>query len=246
LVHVTERYGDERVRQLTRATLLALTRKIALSQPTQGHELHKVAKAWLNWCVQQGAIEYNPLARSAAPARPERKQKHLAVDDIARIFIAVQTLGNPWAAIIQLLILSGESVETIRTLHVKQICFDRKKWALEECPPWDWPQGWRSISPACAAILEEHKVAREFLFALERRGGSPRPPHLRPSILRAIHKASGVSGWTWRDLVRSIATLRTRGQPSPPTTPDLDLSWHAAIESRVKTLSIGAVDDIQL
>src|SRR5690606_24605990 len=110
---------------------LLLVEKVAADRPTRGVNFLKGVKAFLSWAVERGLLQANPLAKAKLDLPPVRRTTFLSVEEIRAIFEAAARLGHPWAAMVGLVILTGEHMEDVREIRGEAVFWNESAWAVE-------------------------------------------------------------------------------------------------------------------
>lgn len=208
-------YRDHHIAQLRRGVLTSWVAQAGAVAPSRSRAAHKALRAFLSWCVDTGAFEYNALAGAPAASKVSNWHRVLSSRELRNIYVASAELDAPWRVLVGFLMLTGATVETARRLHRSQVDVPRGLWSWEKCAPWDLPLHWMPLSAQCCRLLSQIPNPEEYFFQSPRKR-RPDATHLHRGILRELQRLSGISDWSWRDLVRSVrATLGPSAQRMP-------------------------------
>ncbi len=206
--YLTPRFGSQPLSALDRDRWLLLAEKVAADRPTRGVNFLKGAKAFLSWAVERGLLQANPLAKAKLDLPPVRQATFLSVDDIRAIFVAAARLGHPWAAMVGLVILTGEHMEDVREMRGEAVFWNESGWAVEY-DRWRGPHLDTSrridLPPEAMVLLAPYRGTRGYLFASPRALLTPKPINFYAEINERLRQESGIpKPWTARDLWLSV------------------------------------------
>lgn len=196
-------YRDHQISQLRRGMLISWVAQAGAVAPSRSRAVHKALRAFLSWCVDAGALEYNPLAGTSATPPVSNWHRVLNGRELSKIYVASTELDGPWRVLVGFLMLTGATVQTARNLHRSQVNVQRGLWSWQKCVPWELPQQWMPLSAECCGLLSQIPSPEDYYFQSPRKR-RPDPTHLHNGVLRELQRLSELSDWSWRDLVRSI------------------------------------------
>ena len=198
----------------------ALTRKDLMTQiealenagkPGAATDLRSHSRAWLEWCVARGLVQFNVLAgwRRARSSRAERledenKGKALSDNEIVALWNAAATLGA-FGGLVRLGLLTGMRRNELGGLRWGDVRDDRivlaahatKTGAQHEIP----------VTATMRAVLTaQPRTTSDLVFPSSRTGAQMRG---WTSLVDAAVSASGVK-FRLHDLRRTVRTLMSR------------------------------------
>lgn len=206
--HLIPRFGSQPLSALDRHRWLLLVEKVAADRPTRGVNFLKGVKAFLSWAVERGLLQANPLAKAKLDLPPVRRTTFLSVEEIRAIFEAAARLGHPWAAMVGLVILTGEHMEDVREIRGEAVFWNESAWAAEY-DRWRGPHLDTSrridLAPEAMALLVPYRGTRGYLFASPYSLLKPKPINFYREINERLRQESGIAKpWTARDLWLSV------------------------------------------
>ena len=154
------------------------------------------------WALRQGIAEINPVAGTAAPAAERKRDRVLTDDEIRKIWLATDGLGD-FAAIVRLLLLTGQRREEVAGMCWNELDLDRALWSI---PAGRTKNGRAHDVPLSNTALEilksrERSPGRELVF------GAGKGPFSGWSKAKAgLDKGSAMSDWRIRDIRRTVVT----------------------------------------
>jgi integrase len=178
---------------------------------------------FLDWCVHEDRIAFNPCAsigRAYRPAAGGKRERTPTLKELAAVWTASEAFEPTFRDFVRFAICVPARRGEIANLDWRHIDFDAKVWR----------QPGKLTKNREAHELCLHPLALEILVRRWEAAGRPKeglvfpgprsggPLVSRPDTLRALHKATGVEPWTLHDLRRSFATaLGKLGQDDEAT-----------------------------
>lgn len=209
-------WGTKRLSQARRQQLLLLIQQAALEDPSRAHELHKRMRAFFSWCVRAGALDANPIRDAVMPERTASTTRALSLPELGKVYGAISELNPPWRHLLQFVMTTGANVDEARKLRIQDIDFDVGSWTRGSTKCRD-NNGQEPLSSLSLQILQGKEPAQIYCFGRPKRPRQKGGVHLRPTLLSRLHDSSGVTGWTWRDLVKAVRHHMRSGTPNGPS-----------------------------
>ncbi len=94
------------LRHITRNQLLSRLEQLSKAPGEQAHAA-TAFNVFLNWCVNNGHLVSNPILGLKRPGRINQKDRILNDEELRKVYLAAQTIEQPFGTIVQLLILTG-------------------------------------------------------------------------------------------------------------------------------------------
>ncbi len=214
--HIAPKYGKIPVSKVKRMQWLLLIEKVRLRRTSRGIHLHKALKTFLNWCVAQGILEGNPIARTATGNPFQKDRRGLRAKDLYEIYGACIEM-NTWIAsnMLRLIILTGEPLKWIKVARYEAINQNKRTWAIEYRIDYKTVVATRKIalSEPGLQIIEDLGIKTGLLFK------SPRNPNAHINVsnefMRELRERSGIKGeWGAREV--KTAARRLIDDPQGP------------------------------
>ena len=131
--------------------------------PVMANRVRSYLSAVFAWGIEREMVDGNPAREVARPAHEEARDRVLDDRELAEVWRAADTLGDPWAPLAKILILTGQrlgEVEAMRWTDLRDIDGDEPVWHIpaevtKNKLPHDVP-----LPPEVAAILRDLRVAR--------------------------------------------------------------------------------------
>ena len=206
---------------LTRADLLPPIRAKQAKHPATGGRLLRITKALLSWAAAEGLLEANAFATVRAP-QVRSRDRTPSLEEVRAIYAAAGELGQPFAAVFRVLVLTAQRrTETarLRWRQLDSLDTDRPIWRVDAAETKNGQTLDIPLSAQAAELLQglrsatPHAAADHFVFTT--RGGARPVSGFGKVKVRLDAKLPTVEPWTPHDLRRSFATeMAQRGWPA--------------------------------
>jgi integrase len=164
-----------------------LLKKLATLSNTPAEQFHATAvfQTFLNWCVHNGQIEFNPLAGLKNQGKLGNRDRVLTDDELKAVW---DTLGTGrFSTIVRLMILTGQRKGEISHLILQDDMLFLPKEYAKNGHDHTFPIG---------------ELTKQYFLSVKYNGWS--------KAKTALDNASGVTDWTFHDLRRTFATNHAR------------------------------------
>jgi integrase len=119
------------VRQITRRDVVALLDGIVdRGIPIAANRALAVVSKLFSWCVERGLLEHSPTARLGKPARERRRERVLTDAELAAVWVACDTVREPWGPYFRLLLLTGQRRSEVAGMRWEQVDHEAGTWTL--------------------------------------------------------------------------------------------------------------------
>lgn len=121
---------------LTRIEIGDLIKEDAKTAPIGANRKLALASAFFNWCVDEGVLEVNPIARMRKPSPVVERDRFHSLEELREIWAATGTLGYPFEQVFRLFIVLPMRREEIAGMPVADLALgpdeaaDRGVWTL--------------------------------------------------------------------------------------------------------------------
>jgi integrase len=176
---------------------------------------------FLEWCREQGHIVLNPcdaIPRAKRPRPPAPRSRVVALPDLARLWLAADTLADPLGDLARMLIAVPVRRGEAARMAWQDIDLRTGAWTLPGAITKNGDAHRIAIPAIALSILRtRHKDAGRpkagLVFPSPR---AEKPVEGWTSIKTVLAQMSGFSAWTWHDFRRSFASLMAeRGIAEP-------------------------------
>lgn len=199
--------------KITKRDIVGVVDSIAAAGiPHAAGNLLRHSKMLFNYAVERDLLPSNPLDKVRAPVRTTERDRVLSDSELGRVWLAAGDLPQPWAAMIRVLILTGQRRSEVSGMSWTEI--DGDTWVL----PRERVKKDRAhtvpLSPAALAVLRGlpgSTVAPGFVFSTD--GGNTSSSNFA-KIKAKLDASSGVAGYTLHDIRRTVRSgLAAMGIP---------------------------------
>lgn len=199
---LTDRFGTRKLANLSKDDLQnwhgELTDQIG---PTAANFTLGVAKTVFAAAINSGKLDRNP---AKGVERNETQSRERVLDSRERklVWQATDSLTTPFKQIARLLLLLAQRRDEVSKMPWSELDLENRIWTL---PPHRTKNGETHVVPLTAtaiSIIKEMPQTCEFVFS---RNGK-RPVSGFATVKTRLDKLAGVTGWTWHDLRRTVAT----------------------------------------
>lgn len=154
------------------------------------------------FAVERGHIDLSPALMVSAPSREHQRERVLADDELARVWLSADALSAAFAAWFRFHMLSGQRLNESAGLMWSELDLDGGLWVL----PAERSKNGKthSVPLSGLAISQIAALPRYGEHVFTTSGTGPIVPGSK--VKAVLVGASGVGAWTFHDLRRSCAT----------------------------------------
>jgi integrase len=202
-LHVKPVVGKRALTELRRADLVELLDQLQNEKGlrAQVNRVRSQVVAALNWAVEREYLDANPAAAVKRRKIEASRERVLASDELRVIWRAIDAFPDPGRSLVKAMILTGQRRDEVRCMSWSEIDLARALWTL----PAARNKGKRDhevpLLPAMVSLLGEPRAGKP-VFTLD--GHKPYTAQQRLKVL--LDRETGVTGWTYHDIRRSVAT----------------------------------------
>lgn len=209
------------IRDIDRQDIARIYDRLA-NTPSVAHQLHATLRKLFRWAVSRGDLDRSPLECVEGPPAVRARDRYLVDEELAIVWQACDALRKPFAAMVRLLILTGQRRGEVAGISWQELDRGRTIWILPASRTKNGREHVLPLGPQCMEIFgglaNGDDWPREgLLFATdasgERLGFSKIKAHLDREIERLMSgegrvwaTACFISPWRFHDLRRSLAT----------------------------------------
>ena len=156
----------------------------------------------MNWAVEREFLDVSPAAAIRQRVTEAARERTLTDSELRAIWHAADRLPDPGRALVKVLVLTGQRRDEVRCLPWNEVDLERAVWTLP---------AWRNkskrdheipLSPAVLAVLGAWPQPGKPVFTV-----NGKVPFSAQKRLKAIlDRESGVTGWRYHDLRRTVST----------------------------------------
>lgn len=208
------------IREIHRRDIVPIYDKLA-NTPSVAHQLHATLRKLFRWAVSRGDLDKSPLECVEGPPAVRARERYLIDRELALVWRACDSIGLAFAAIVRLLILTGQRRGEVAGLSWEELDRERHTWTL----PADRTKNRREhvvpLCGQCVAIVDGLAGGEEWpqhglVFARDRSGerlGFSKAKRQLDVQIKRLSEANRGQGdtrffapWRFHDLRRSLAT----------------------------------------
>tara|TARA_R110002049_G_scaffold137350_2_gene297361 strand:- start:42518 stop:43699 length:1182 start_codon:yes stop_codon:yes gene_type:complete len=167
-----------------------------------------VFKKLMNWCVDRGMIEVNPIAGLKTPRKPVARDRVLSERELEAVWQAADVDAYPFGPLVHVLILTAQRRAEVGEMRWSEIDFDTATWTI---PAARAKNGIAHDVPLSSTVMEIlHHVPRfagsDLVFTTT--GTTPVSGFGR--LKERLDREVGFSDWWFHDLRRTTASGMAR------------------------------------
>ena len=122
---------DRRLDQIRRAEIVrVLDALVANGTPYRANRALSAIKKLLNWALNRGMIDVNPVAGQRMPTKECARDRVLSDDEIERLVYAAKANGYPLGTIYLVLLLTGQRRGEVSAMRWSEIDLQRRLWTI--------------------------------------------------------------------------------------------------------------------
>jgi integrase len=195
LQYAVDAWGDRKLDSIARADVRSMLDRI--EAPMTANRVHGIVRKFFNWCVENDLIANSPAAGVRAPNKEVSRDRVLTDDELREVWRAVET----HAAIVRLLILTGQRRSEVAGMMWSEIDLDAALWTLPRERVKNARRHEVPLSKQAVAILRSvPRIDGSSVFGLKAPFG----------VLQRAKDRVGVESWTLHDLRRTAASGMAR------------------------------------
>ena len=200
---LADRWADRRFAQISDTDIISVLDQISSRAPIAANRLHAILHRLFDWARKKKLVAVNPCVGVERPAREKSRDRVLDDRELRAVWLAADGLGHPYAAIIKLLILTGQRRNEIAGLRWSEVDFDDRVIHL---PPERTKNGHAHdvpLSKHAHAVLAAlpRLVDAELVFTIRREAVTG-----FSKAKERLDRASRVTDWTLHDIRRTVAS----------------------------------------
>ena len=117
--------------QIVRSDVVRVLDEIVASgTPYRANRALAALKKLMNWALDRGMIEVNPIAGLKPPHKERARETVLSDEDLASLMRAADVEGYPFGDAVKLLILTGQRRSEVAEMRWSEIDLERAIWTI--------------------------------------------------------------------------------------------------------------------
>jgi len=202
---VVSRWRYRRIGQITRRDIIEVVDEVA-GRGTTGHadKVRAWVHALMTWCLSRDLIEHNPATALGRPHKTQIRSRVLGDEELRAIWQAAEGLGYPFGPVAQLLMLTGQRRGEVCGMGWADVDLETRLWVMPDTKG-GRPHVVPLVERACAIL---GPLPRLGPYVFTTRGD--RPVSGLSKCKQRLDRVSGVEGWIFHDLRRTVRTALAR------------------------------------
>lgn len=181
---------------------------VASGRPYSANRALSNLKKLMNWSLDRGMLEVNPIAGLKPPVKERARDRVLADRELSALLAAANAEAYPFGYLFTLLILTGQRRGEVTGMRWSEIDFEGRVWTI---PAARSKNGQAHDVPLSEPVIEILQSAPRFLgsdYVLTTTGDTPISGFGRAKD--RLDEAMGATDWRTHDLRRTTASGMAR------------------------------------
>ncbi len=209
LMHHWKPLFEKPIDQIKRADAVrVLDNIVASTSAGSANNAMAVFKKLMNWCVDRGMIDANPIAGLKTPRKPVARDRVLSDRELEAVWKAADKDAYPFGPLVQVLILTAQRRAEVGEMRWSEIEFDTATWTI---PAERAKNGIAHDVPLSSAVLDILSSLPRFAgsdFVFTTTGATPVSGFGR--LKDRLDREVGFNDWWFHDLRRTAASGMAR------------------------------------
>lgn len=130
-LHVLPRWRNRLVKDITRRDVLdLLDGVVAGGRPVAANRVLAAIRKMFSWAMGRDIIASSPCAGVRPPSSETSRDRVLSDAELCNIWLAADRLGGPFAALVQLLLLTGQRRDEVARMTWSEVDLEARLWTL--------------------------------------------------------------------------------------------------------------------
>jgi integrase len=181
---------------------------VASGRPYSANRALAHLKKLMNWSLDRGMLEVNPIAGLKPPVREHARDRVLTDRELSALLVAATAEGYPFGHLFTLLVLTGQRRGEVTGMRWSEIDFEGRVWTI---PAARSKNGQAHDVPLSEPVIEILEAVPRFLgsdYVLTTTGDTPISGFGRAKD--RLDEAMGATDWRTHDLRRTTASGMAR------------------------------------
>jgi integrase len=174
--------------------------------PGAANKTLKSLKTFLRWCVGQAVLDRSPAEGVPPPTKEIARDRVLTDMELAQVILAARRLGGPYAAIVELLALTGQRREEVACLEWDELDLAQGLWTIPKTRTKNTKAHIVHLSRPALAVIKSTDRRGPLVFTLLGTKSFQDFTHAK----RRLDQLSGVTSWRLHDLRRTCVSGMAR------------------------------------
>jgi integrase len=201
-------WAERSIQTITRRDVIELMDDITdRGAPYMANRTLAHVRRLFGWAMERGIVTASPVVGVGAPAREVSRDRVLDNAELAAVWQACEALGWPFCPIVRLLIVTGARRDEVASMRWRDLHLERTEWRLpREAVKADREHVIPLSVVALEIIADLAQIDRSPLVFPANRASSTNPVSGFSGAKRRLDQLSGVEGWRYHDIRRTVAT----------------------------------------
>jgi integrase len=130
-LHVLPRWRSRLMCEITRRDVLdLLDRVVDGGKPIAANRTFSAVRKMFNWAVARDILTTSPCAGMKPPTAERSRDRVLSDSELRDVWHAADSMGGPFGALVQLLIVTGQRRDEVARIQWSEIDLARRLWVL--------------------------------------------------------------------------------------------------------------------
>jgi integrase len=201
-------WADRPIQTITRRDVTDLMDSITdRGAPYMANRTLAHVRKLFTWAMEREILTASPLVGVGAPAREVSRDRVLDHAELAAVWQACEALGWPFCPIVRLLIVTGARRDEVASMRWRDLDLERAEWRLSREAVKNDREHVIPLSALALEIIGDlPQIDDSPLVFPANRASSTNPVSGFSKAKRRLDQLSGVEGWRYHDIRRSVAT----------------------------------------
>ena len=181
---------------------------VASGTPYRANRALAALKKLMNWALDRGMIEVNPIAGLKPPHRERARERVISDEDLACLMAAAEIEGYPLGEAAKLLIFTGQRRSEVAEMRWSEVDLERAVWTIPASRAKNGQVHEVPLSAPAVSLLRSlpRFLASDWVFTTTGRG----PISGFGRLKCRLHAATETADWRIHDLRRTVASGMAR------------------------------------
>ena len=203
-LHILPAIGHYPIHQVERSDIhRILDRLVAEEKGTTANRVLAHTRKFFNWLVERDYLEIAPTDRIKQPAREKKKDRVLSDDELRRIVSALPKMRQAYADFIRMLLFTAQRREEVASM--RHAAIDEAVWRLEGKETKNKKATLVPLARQARAIVAQNNNP-EAIYVFSTNADHATHVQSYSKIKKQLDELSGVTGWSFHDIRRTVAT----------------------------------------
>lgn len=130
-LHVIPYWRNRPIDSITRRDVNDLLDKLVEGGlSVQANRVLAYVRKLFNWCIERGILDTSPAFQVKPPAAEQPRERDLKADEIATLWPAFASLGDPFGPYMQILLILGQRRNEVASMRWQDTDLERGEWTL--------------------------------------------------------------------------------------------------------------------